>query len=170
MPAALVQLIQTEFNESLRQVFTSQLPVHWPHFTPLTRTLTTAHFHPDTITMLGGFRHNLPSAIMPHRNTASPYKKSTAQRGREQYTAPAQVEVQNPTPLTHLQVGLGFRLLQSMEKSEKATGAPVPQNDDGRPFCLSYHLKGVCNSNCGGRHAQMTLSPHEQGVLSDWKS
>ena len=27
MPAALVRLIQTEFNESFRQVFTSHLPV-----------------------------------------------------------------------------------------------------------------------------------------------
>ena len=53
---------------------------------------------------------------------------------------------------------------------EKATGAPVPQTDDGRPFCLSYHLKGVCNSNCCGRHAHRTLYPHEQGVLSAWKS
>ena len=74
MLASLVQLIQTEFNESLRQVFTSQLPVHWPHFTPLTWTLTTAHFHPDTITMLGGFRHNLPTAITPHQTTAPLYK------------------------------------------------------------------------------------------------
>ena len=80
MLASLVQLIQTEFNESLRQVFTSQLPVHWPHFTPLTRTLTTAHFHPDTITMLGGFRHNLPTAITPHCTTDPHYKTPTAQR------------------------------------------------------------------------------------------
>ena len=46
MPAALVRLIQTEFNESLRQVFTSHLLVCWPHLTPLIRTLTTGHFRP----------------------------------------------------------------------------------------------------------------------------
>ena len=34
MPAALVRLIQIEFNESFRQVFTSHLLVHWPHLTP----------------------------------------------------------------------------------------------------------------------------------------
>ena len=36
MPAALVRLIQTQFNESFRQVFTSHLLVRWPHLTPLT--------------------------------------------------------------------------------------------------------------------------------------
>ena len=81
MPAALVRLIQTEFNESFCQVFTSHLPVHWPHFTPLIRTLTTRYFHPDTITMPGGFQHNLPTPITPHQNTAPPYKTPTAQRG-----------------------------------------------------------------------------------------
>ena len=39
--ASLVRLIQTDFNESFRQVFTRHLPVRWPHFTPLIRTLTT---------------------------------------------------------------------------------------------------------------------------------
>ena len=78
--------------------------------------------------------------------------------------------VQNPHPLPHLQVGPGFRIKQSMEKATIATGSPVPQTADGRPFCFSYHLKGMCNSNCGGRHAHRTLSPHEQGILSAWKS
>ena len=35
MPAALVQLVQTEFNKRFRQVFTRHLPVRWPHVTPL---------------------------------------------------------------------------------------------------------------------------------------
>ena len=34
MPAAIVRIIQTEFNKSFRQVFTSHLPVCWPHLTP----------------------------------------------------------------------------------------------------------------------------------------
>ena len=120
--------------------------------------------------MPGGFRHNLPTAITPHQNTAPPYKTTTAQRGGDQYTATSKVAIQNPTPLPHLQVGPGFRLWQSMEQAERTTGAPVPQTDDGHPLCLSYHLKGVCNSKCGGRHAHRMISQHEQGVLSVWKS
>ena len=62
MTAALVRLIQTKFNESFRQVFTSHLLVRWPHLTPLIRTLTTGHFRPDTVTMPGGFCLNVPTA------------------------------------------------------------------------------------------------------------
>ena len=62
MPAALVRLIQTEFNESFRQVFISHLPVRWTHLTPLIITLTTGHFRPDTVTIPGGFRLNVPTA------------------------------------------------------------------------------------------------------------
>ena len=61
IPAALVRLIQTEFNESSRQVFTNHLPLRYPHLTPLIRTLTTGHFRPDTVTMPGGFRLNVPT-------------------------------------------------------------------------------------------------------------
>ena len=74
------------------------------------------------------------------------------------------------TPFPTYKWDKGFRLQQSMEQSNVTTGSPVPQTNDGRPFCLSYHLKGVCNSNCGGCHAHRTLSPHERGTLSLWKS
>ena len=86
MPETFVRLIQTEFNESFRQVFTSHLPMLWTHFTSLIRTLTTGHFRPDTVTMMGGFWHNLTTPITPYRNTNPPYKTSRAQRGGEQYT------------------------------------------------------------------------------------
>ena len=146
MPAALVILIQTEFNKSFRQVFTSHLLVRWPHITPLVRTLTTGHFRPDTVTMPSGFRINVPTALTPYRATAPPHR-APAQRGGDDHTVTSQVAVQNPNPLPHLQVRPGFRLLQSMEQAKIAIDTPVPQTSDGRPFFLSYHLKGVCNSN-----------------------
>ena len=109
MPAVLVRLIQTEFNESFRQVFTSHLPVRWLHLTPLIRTLTTGHFRLDTITMPGRFRHNFPTAPPSYRS-AAPQNRAPAQQGGEEHTATSQVAVQNPNPLPHLQVGLGSRL------------------------------------------------------------
>ena len=63
MPAALVRIVQTEFIESSRQVFTSHLPVRWPHFTPLIRKLATGHFHPGMVIMPGGFRPSMPAAL-----------------------------------------------------------------------------------------------------------
>ena len=121
--------------------------------------------------MPGGFWNSLPTAFMAHRTAAPTHNTLTpADIGGETYTTTSQVAVQNPEPLPHLQVGRGFRLRQSMYQAVDATVTPVPQTDDGCPFCLSYHLKFVCKSNCGGRHAHKTLSSHEQGVLSACKS
>ena len=138
--------------------------MRWSHLTPLIRTLKTVHFCPDTVTILQGFRHNVPVALPPYRATAPP-QRAPAQKGEDDHTATSQVAVQNPNPLSHLQVGPGFRLRQSMEQATIATGTPVPHIADGRPFCLSYHLKRVCNFNCGVRHAHRPLSPHERGIL-----
>ena len=74
IPAALVQLVQTEFNESFRQVFTSHLPVCWPHFTPLILKLTKGHFPPVTVTMPGGFRTSIINTPTPQRTSAPPLK------------------------------------------------------------------------------------------------
>ena len=41
MPAIIIRLIQTYFNERFRKVFLILLPIHCPHFTPLVQTLTT---------------------------------------------------------------------------------------------------------------------------------
>ena len=78
----------------------------------------------------------------------------------------SQVVVQKSSPLPHLQVEPDFRLSQSMEQKAESTVTPVPQTDKGCPLCLSYHIKGVCNSNCGRRHAHRTLSLNKQVVLS----
>ena len=65
--------------------------------------------------------------------------------------------VENPLPISALQVGLGFKLHLSMDMSEEMTGEAAPLTDNVHPFCLSFHLKGVCNSNFGGRHANQCL-------------
>ena len=76
MPVSLVRLVQTKFNESFRQVFTSHLPLRWTHFIPLIPTLTTGHFHPDTVTVLGDFLPSIPVALIPQRTIAPPLKTS----------------------------------------------------------------------------------------------
>ena len=82
MPAALVRLIQIDFNESFHQAFTSHLPVCWPHFTPLIRTLAIEHFHQGIVTMLRGFRNSLQTAVTTNWTVARPHKTlKTLQRG-----------------------------------------------------------------------------------------
>ena len=74
MPAALVRLFQTEFNKSFHQIFNIHIPVRWPQFTPLIKTLTTGHFLPGTVTMSGNFRPNIPTALTAQWTAAPPHK------------------------------------------------------------------------------------------------
>ena len=41
--------------------------------------------------------------------------------------------------------------------------------DNGRHFCLSYHLKSVCNTHCGGRHLHRPLSQSKFRWLGKWQ-
>ena len=109
IPAALFRLIQTKFNKSFRQVFTSHLSVRWPHFIPLIITLTTSHLYPGTVTMPGDFHTSIPAALTPQRTAALLLKTSApAQRGGDTSTHTTKVAVQNPTPTPHFQVEPGF--------------------------------------------------------------
>ena len=53
MPEAIVRLIQNEFNESCRKVFTSELPVRWMYLMLLTRMITPGHLYLDSVSMKG---------------------------------------------------------------------------------------------------------------------
>ena len=88
MPEALVRRIQTEFNESFRQVFTSHLLVRWPHSTPLIRTFATVHFNLGTVTM----HRELPTTVTSHRSAGPPHKTlTTSYIGKKANTATSQM-------------------------------------------------------------------------------
>ena len=76
----------------------------------------------------------------------------------------------NPSPIPQLQVGPGFKLSLSIEMSAEASGFPVPLMDNDRPFCLSLHLKGVCNSNCSSCHTHRVITSQYHGTLVAWKA
>ena len=65
---------------------------------------------------------------------------------------------QNTWPSPTLRVATGFRLRRSIDTAGDQ-GADILATDDSRRFLLSHHLKGVCNSNLGGRNSRQTLSP-----------
>ena len=56
MPEAIVRLIQNEFNESCRKVFTSELPVRWMYLMLLTRMITPGHLCLDSVSMQGSLQ------------------------------------------------------------------------------------------------------------------
>ena len=76
----------------------------------------------------------------------------------------------NPEPIDQLQVEQSFNLRLAMDMTEEIMGQAVPLTNGGHLFCMSYHLRGVCNSNCGGRNAHRRLLPKDHGLLAAWKA
>ena len=65
--------------------------------------------------------------------------------------------------------GLGFRIHRAIDAAVEE-GIDIPIRDDSHHFCLSYHLKGVCNLNCGGRHSHRTMSQGKIGRMTEWRN
>ena len=116
MPTALLCLVLAEFNENLSQVFTSPLPVRWPHFAPLARSLTTEHFRANTVSMPGGFKEHITSCPPPLppqiRQQTQAYLPPTSvpPPGRMSDARTVQVREMNPALNPLLRVGPGFKL------------------------------------------------------------
>jgi hypothetical protein len=49
-----------------------------------------------------------------------------------------------------------------------AAGQTVPQSDAGQPMCISYHVKGICNSRCGRSAGHTAHNAAESARLSAW--
>ena len=125
MPATLIRIVQNHFNKSFWQVFTSHLTIIFPHFDKIIRTLTKGNFHPGTITMPGGFRHtSMPAPTTSRSIVSAPLTLhphlSSGGGGSTNHTQ--QVSVQNPAPIAHLKVGIGFCLRKSMDMYTETTG------------------------------------------------
>ena len=172
--SALIHLIQTEFNESFRQVFVIPLPVRWSHFAPLVRNLTTGHFRASSVSIPGGFKDlKSPPQKTRHQQQGNPAPPAAPRTGDSRCSIgarPVQVQEHNPAPNPQLQVGPGFNLRLVMDMAAGSFGYPVPLTDDGRPFCLIFHLEGVCNSHCGGRQAHWWITARGNGTLVGWKA
>jgi hypothetical protein len=61
----------------------------------------------------------------------------------------------------------GKRVREVMKTAHR-DGHAFPQNDKGIDMCVSYHVKGVCNSNCGRAANHSPHSPEETARLLEW--
>ena len=68
----------------------------------------------------------------------------------------------------HLQVVPGFRICRTIDAAAEEV-VEISSTDDGRNFCLNYHLKGMCNSKCGGRHSHCIMLQGEMGRMTAWR-
>jgi hypothetical protein len=73
--------------------------------------------------------------------------------------------VHNPTPDATVQA-----LIPTNVRIKDLVGTdPVPRNEAGTPMCLSYHVRGICFSNCRRKaDHERPLSTKDKTTLSNW--
>ena len=102
IPEALIRLVQKEFNKSFQKVFMIPLPICWPHFALVVRTLTTGDFQVNSISMPGGFKyHKPPPQQTRHQkqgNLPPPVAPQTTDPSRLIGATTVQVQEHNPAP------------------------------------------------------------------------
>ena len=75
--------------------------------------------------------------------------------------------MQDAQPDPQMKIGPGFRIWTAIDAAA-ASRVDIPQTENGRHFYLSYHLKGVCNTHCGGRHFHRPMSQSKFGRIVEW--
>ena len=164
----LIWIVQPGFYEIFQQVFTSDLLLQWLQLAKLTRTPTMGHFRTESALELGSLwesiRQNMgqPWATGPAPSLVLPGERLTRTKTSQ---GTIQEAVVNPSLILHLQVGPILKPRLSIYISEKMIGDNAPLINYGRPFCQSYHLKGLCNLKWGGRHAHIFLLVIYHGIL-----
>lgn len=53
-------------------------------------------------------------------------------------------------------------------KEAGAAGHKLPKNDAGNDMCISYHVKGICNTGCGRQADHQAHKDGETARLASW--
>ena len=80
-----------------------------------------------------------------------------------------QAQDKNPLLAPHMHIGKGFRIINAIVKAV-ADRVYKPMKDDSQHFCLSYHLKVVCNTNCGGQNLHRPMLWRGFGGIVKWRN
>ena len=137
-PAALLRLIQQEFNESFRQALERQQRLIWPNFESLRKALAYGNFRPELVTLPGGLaspEHPLPPPSETRRLAAIPQTAGNTPTPHAQVRRGDQVKEHNPRPAPYMQVRTGFRIRTAINAAA-VEGVGIPQTNDGRHFFL----------------------------------
>jgi len=57
---------------------------------------------------------------------------------------------------------------QAVQKKAAKSNTALPNHPDGCPICLTYHIKGMCNTNCAQTHDHVAWTPAENQALLAW--
>ena len=140
----------------------------------LTCTLTTGNFIPEYVVILGVFQDIRGPWTGRMGIKASDIKQDNGYGAIDtvQKTARKSCKyiVHNLLSIQYLQVGTRLKIRIETDISEEMIGESITLTNAGLPFCMSYHLKGVCKSNCGGRNAHRRLLTSEHVLLAEFKT
>ena len=147
-PASLLCMIQQGLKESFRQALERRKRVRWPDFESLRQALATVNFRPEFVALQGGI--TTPERLAP--SPAAPRRLVIRASPHATGAPPPQLAKQ-----THREID-----------DAESQVVDIPETYDGRHFCLSFHMKGVCNRNCGGQHSHRALSQSELRCFVRW--
>ena len=144
----------------------------WPGCERLCWELATGNFGPENIAPPGAFTPQEPAARSPSTGTCTstpPPDPARVPPGRDGRNTQTTSQTQKPWPATHLKVDLDYQICRTINAAADFD-IGMPETDDSRHFCLSCNLKGVCNSNCGGRNSHRTMNQGEMGRMMEWRN
>jgi hypothetical protein len=64
--------------------------------------------------------------------------------------------------------------IQKVLKKAADSGSPIPSDTNGVPFCLAYHIRGLCYTNCsrhrgkGSKTQHRAQTPADLGIILPW--
>ena len=171
MLLVLIWPMKTYFNESFWKVFLRPHPIRCPHLLPLVQTLTMVHFRSSSVEIISCYWDTgrpPPSVHHASKDPPPPPPKwciHTRRKVAWGFKENQVVEIKlDPNP--HIKMGTGLKIFQSMDMTSDTSGENVPHTDDGRQLCLSFHLKGMYSSNCGGLPADQKLITYKHILIA----
>ena len=149
--------VQWELPPGVREAAAGEVK----NFKSLQRALATRNFRPELVTLRGGLAppdrtHPPPAAPRRQALATSPLAVGNPLTPQTQVCRRNHETEQNPHPAPQMQICQGLWIRTAIDKAV-ANGVDIPLTDDGCYFCLSYHLKGVCNTYFGGQHSRRPL-------------
>ena len=133
-PAALLSLIQEEFNGSSHQALERRQRARRPNFESLRRALATGKFRPELVNLLGGLappERPFPTPSATRRLAVTAQAAGNTPKTQAQGHRGNKVQEDNPHPAPKIQVGRGFRIRTAINAAA-VNGVNIPHTDDGR--------------------------------------
>jgi hypothetical protein len=113
-----------------------------------------------------------PTFMTPRAGTSLPATAVDQAGGSTLRALPVNSTIINPDYKTNLFETYKIRGLVVRDVIQRAvtTGNPIPKNDGGQDMCITYHVKGFCNMNCGRKldHEPPKHTPEEDARLAAW--